>query len=161
MSDENAIGFEYLNEIGIEQSAIPVKLTVNGKTHEVIIRQLADIGDVLDLSEITDKREKAFTTLKNKMMITVPEAAIKGYESRFKGMNKLNDGKIEFPISKKDEIEVATTLEFGIIDLDGRGKLTFNQAVVLARLNFVLVSKIAEQFKKVNQEMIAEQAKND
>lgn len=161
MSEETSIGFDYLNELGIEQSAVPIKLTVNGKNHEVIIRQLANISDVMDLQDVNEKREKAFDALQGQMMVNIPETAIKGYESRFKGFKSLDDGKIEFPIAKKDEIMVATTLEFGVIDLDGRGKLTFNQAIVLSRLNFVLVSKIAEQFKKVNQEMIAEKAKND
>lgn len=136
---------------------ITVKNPTTGENITFIGKRFKDAQDYVKIRKKQEGRQNALDKGKNGIPVTVPTEITKKYPESFKDAKTLADGKTEIYVTSQEEMQIATTLEMGMVDPE----LTWADAVIWTRTVFPLCSTISNELNKINTEIAVERAKND
>jgi hypothetical protein len=136
---------------------ITVKNPVTGEDVTFVGKRFRDAQDYVKVRKKTEGRQNALDKGKSGIPVTIPTSIVVKYPDSFKDAKPLVDDKSEIYVTSQEEMQIATTLEMGMVEPE----LTWADAVIWTRTIFPLCSTIATELNKINTEIAVERAKND
>jgi hypothetical protein len=139
-------------------SKTEVEIKSKGIKIPVEVGIFAAIKDQFMMNKKIEKREKLFVIYQGKYPIIVEPALVANHKDKFPDLTDSSEapGKVEIYITDKAEIRMATIMECCLV----KPKLSWGEAVVMARTNAEFVNGVIGHFVKINHYDVEEEAKN-
>lgn len=137
--------------------SITIKNPATGEDITFLGKRFVDVLSYVAVTKKQKGRSDALKTSKNHLAVTIPTSVAEKYPESFKDAKPLVDGKSEIYLASDEEIQLATTIEMGLVE----PALTWAEAVIWTRTVFPLCSTLSTELNKINEESAVERAKND
>jgi hypothetical protein len=154
MMDPMAIVDDFIRE---STEHITVKNPATGEDVTFVGKRFKDAQDYVKVRKKQEGRQNTLDKSKTGIPVTILTAIVEKHPDSFKDAKALSDGRSEIYVTSQEEMQMATTLEMGMVDPE----LSWADAVIWIRTIFPLCSTIATELNKINTEIAVERAKND
>lgn len=130
----------------------------DGNKHTFNIARMAGIRDYVDIQTKLEGRQHALEAMKGKLAVPVPAAAVEGIPAELlPDLETLDEGKVQFFLTTKEELTMATALECCV----RAPAFPWGAAALFVRLNGHVASQVWQAFQEINSALALDDAKND